>query len=539
MFKRKGTAASSGIALGMVFLYKKAYVKIDKDSKLEPVAELQRFNNAKQEAAKQLTKLFEKTRLEIGEDEAMIIDVQIMMLDDADYTETIIEVLENDRVTAEFAVHSAGERFAEFFASMEDDYMKARAVDVRDISARLVRIIQNAENDDDELKEPSIIVAEDLTPTETVKLDKDKILGFVTQKGSVNSHTAILARMLGVPTIIGADLELNNDINHKQIIIDGFSGDYIIEPDNETLSYYRKKQKEILEKNHELDSLKGLESVTKGGRKVHIYANIGSERDLDSVIKNDAEGVGLFRSEFLYLGRDSYPNEEEQFRAYKAVVEGMNSKRVIIRTLDIGADKQVDYFELPKEENPAMGYRAIRICLDRLEIFKTQLRALFRASAFGKVGIMFPMIISVEEVLKIKSVVDEVKADLTRDGISFGDAELGIMIETPAAVMISDDLAKYVDFFSVGTNDLTQYTLAIDRQNCLLDSIYDSHHKALLRMLELVADNAVKNGIWAGICGELAADTSLTEAFVNMGYTELSVSPVFVLELRKKLRSLD
>lgn len=536
MITGNGKSVFSGVAIGKVFVYHKRQEQVQNTAPQDAAIELERFRKAKETAAEQLKALFEKTRREVGEQEAMILDVQLMMMDDGDYNDAIIHMIEEENVGAAYAVALAGKQFADFFAGMDDDYMKARAADVRDVSGRLVSVLSGEKTGVAEMTEPMIIVAEDLSPSETVQFDKSKILAFVTTQGSSNSHTAILARMMNIPSLVGTKLDLDDSLGGRTMIVDGISGCYYLDPDEATLAKMREKQAECLAEKQSLDSFKGKESITSGGRRVHIYANIGNAGDLAGVIENDAEGIGLFRSEFLYLGRNDFPTEGEQFEAYRAVVSVMNGKKVIIRTLDIGADKQAEYFGLDKEDNPAMGYRAIRICLNRTDIFKTQLRAIFRASAFGTVSIMFPMIISVAEVQRIKEIVREVKHELKNEHIAFGNVELGIMIETPAAVMVSDELAKEVEFFSVGTNDLTQYTLAIDRQNRALDDIYDPHHPAVLRMLRIIAENARKNGIWAGICGELASDLTLTETFLEMGYEELSVSPVFTLELRKKVR---
>jgi phosphotransferase system enzyme I (PtsI) len=461
-----------------------------------------------------------------------------MMLDDLDYVESITNMIETQQVNAEFAVASTGDNFAQMFAAMDDDYMRERAADVKDISNRVISILQG--NSDAGLSgdEPFILLADDLAPSETVQLDKSKVLAFVTRHGSTNSHTAILARTMNIPALIGVDFP-EDGVDGQYGIVDGFDAKFFIEPDADTKTKYQKLKEENEQKKRLLQELKGKENITKDGTKINLYANIGGVSDVANVLSNDAGGIGLFRSEFLYLESEDYPTEEAQFAAYKTVAENMAGKKVIIRTLDIGADKQVDYFGLEKEENPAMGYRAIRICLDRTEIFKTQLRAIYRASYYGTIAIMFPMIISVNEVKKIKEIIAEVKAGLDADGIPYKDVELGIMIETPAAVMISDLLAKEVDFFSIGTNDLTQYTLAIDRQNPKLDNIYDSHHEAVLRMLKMVVDNGHKEGCWVGICGELGADETLTETFLRMGFDELSVSPSMILRIRDKIRNTD
>lgn len=539
MITGTGNSVFSGVAIGKIYLHQKKAAAVHKTASGTPEEELVRFHHAKQIAADQLKVLFKKTSTEVGEEEAMILDVQLMMLEDGDYNDAITQRITVERQSAACAVDQAGKQFADFFAAMEDDYMRARASDVKDISQRLIAALNGEENIFVPMEQPMIVVADDLTPSETVQFEKDKILAFVTRQGSANSHAAILARMMNIPSIVGASIELDWSLDGKLMIVDGLTGSFYIEPDKQTLQDMQAKQQAYLAQKQSLETLKGKESITQNGQRVHIYANIGSADDLSSVLANDAEGIGLFRSEFLYLGRDSFPTEEEQFEAYRTVLSGMDGKRVIIRTLDIGADKKADYFRLDEEENPALGYRAIRICLCQPDIFKTQLRAIYRASAFGRAAVMFPMIISVEEVKSAKRLVQEVQSELTAQGIAFGEVELGVMIETPAAVMISDLLAKEVDFFSVGTNDLTQYTLAIDRQNRKLEQFYNPHHPALLQMLKMVAENAHANGIWAGICGELAADFSLTEQFLQMGYDELSVSPVFVLELRKKVREIN
>ena len=457
-----------------------------------------------------------------------------MMLEDADYNDSVYNIINNECVNAEFAVATTGDNFSVMFAEMDDEYFKARAADVKDISERVIDVLSGNTSDNNIMSEPVIIVAKDLAPSETVQMDKTKLLGFVTKLGSSNSHTAILARTMNIPALIG--IEIDSEWNGKTAVIDGRRGLLFIEPDEDTLEKYKAEIEKDEEAKKLLTNLKGLKDETLDGKQIKLYANIGSVADVANVLANDAAGIGLFRSEFLYLEKTDYPTEEEQFQVYKTVVQNMAGKKVVIRTLDIGADKQVDYFNMDKEENPAMGYRAIRICLDRLDIFKTQLRAIYRASAFGSVAIMFPMIISVDEVIRIKKICEEIKSELSSNGIDYGEVELGIMIETPASVMISDLLAKEVDFFSIGTNDLTQYTLAIDRQNSKLDNIYDSHHEAVLRMIKMVIDNGHKEGIWVGICGELGADMTLTETFIKMGIDELSVSPSFILPIRKIIR---
>ncbi len=532
----KGKGVFGGIAIGKAFVFKKQELVIVRGSLDSPAAELEKYESAKALSMQQLQRLFEKTRNDVGEEEAMIIDVQMMFLEDLDFVEAITAKITQDKENAAFAVKQTGEEFANTFASMDDPYMQARSTDVRDLARRLAMNIQGMDPDGMQITEPVIIIAEDLTPSETLQFPKDKILAFVTQKGSSNSHTAILARTMNIPSLVGADIELDPAYQGQTMIVDGNSGVYYIDPDDITLDEKRRRRQAQLEQKALLNQLKGLEDITLDGRKINVYSNIGNAKDVELVLSNDSHGVGLFRSEFLYIGGSDYPTEEEQFESYKYAAEKLGGRKLIIRTLDIGADKQADYFGIPHEENPAMGYRAIRICLDRPELFKTQLRAIYRAAAYGNVSVMFPMIISVAEIRKIKEILEEVKADLTRRCVEFGELEIGIMIETPAAVMISDELAKEVDFFSVGTNDLTQYTLAIDRQNQMLDNIYDSHHPAILKMLKIIVDNAHANGAWAGICGELASDLTLTETFLKMGYDELSVSPTFTLGLRKKIR---
>lgn len=534
----EGKSVFSGIAIGRISILQKVDTSVKRVHIEDAQAEAARVEQAKDTAVAQLQKLYEKAVQEVGESGAAIFEVHQMMLDDDDYLDSIRNIIETESVNAEYAVATTGDNFAAMFAEMDDDYMKARAADVKDISDRLVRVLSGSGDGDLEASEPVIVVAEDLAPSETVQMDKSKVLAFVTRKGSSNSHTAILARTMNIPALI--NIEYDDSMNGKMAVVDGKGGCLIIDPDADTLKKYQDMKEEELRQRAMLKELKDKPTETKSGHKLHLYANIGSLSDVASVLSNDAEGIGLFRSEFIYLEKDNYPTEEEQFQIYKTVAQNMAGKKVIIRTLDIGADKQIDYFQMAHEENPAMGYRAIRICLDRPEVFKTQLRALFRASVFGNISIMYPMIISVTEVKQIKAIVEEVKKELTEQGIPFkADVEQGVMIETPAAVMISDLLAKEVDFFSIGTNDLTQYTLAIDRQNAKLDNIYDSHHEAVLRMIQMVVENAHKEGIWAGICGELGADTTLTERFVKMGVDELSVSPTFVLPVRKIVREMD
>ena len=531
----EGKSVFGGIAIGCLSIYNKKENQVKREKITDVEAEITRFTDAKETAKEQLKGFYEKAVKEVGEVNAAIFEVHQMMLDDLDYVESITNMIRTQEVNAEFAVASTGDNFSKMFAAMDDDYMKERAADVKDISNRVISILQNAENGSVTGEEPVILLADDLAPSETVQLDKSKVLSFVTRHGSTNSHTAILARTMNIPALIGIDF--SEDVNGKMGIVDGYTGTLYIEPDEEIMKKYEAKKAEDENKKRLLLELKGKENVTLDGKKINLYANIGGVADVANALSNDAGGIGLFRSEFLYLESEDYPTEEAQFAAYKTVAENMAGKKVIIRTLDIGADKQVDYFHMEKEENPAMGYRAIRICLDRPEIFKTQLRAIYRASYYGTISIMFPMIISVKEVKRIKEIVAEVKAELTAEGIPFKDCELGIMIETPAAVMISDLLAEEVDFFSIGTNDLTQYTLAIDRQNPKLDSFYDSHHEAILRMLQMVVDNGHKHGCWVGICGELGADTTLTSTFLKMGFDELSVSPAMILRVREEIRN--
>lgn len=537
MEEKSGKKIFNGIAIGKIKFYAKSENKVVR-TKIEDIeAEIARYEDAKEKATGQLNDLYEKALAEVGEANAEIFNVHAMMLEDDDYNESVHNIIKSQKVNAEYAAATTGDNFAEMFANMDDEYFKARSADIKDITERLITILCGGENTSDIGDEPVIIVADDLAPSETVQMDKSKLLAFVTRYGSANSHTAILARTMGIPAL--ANVEISKDWNGKIGIVDGYESKLIVEPELSLLEEYFKKKAVDDEQKQLLQTLKGEENVTKSGQKINLYANIGSPADLASVLENDAGGIGLFRSEFLYLESDTYPTEEEQFAAYKKVVETMGGKKVIIRTLDIGADKQVDYFELDKEDNPALGYRAIRICLTRPEIFKTQLRALFRASAYGSLAIMYPMIISVEEVRRIKEISKAVKEELIAEGIAVGEVEEGIMIETPAAAVISDELAKEVDFFSIGTNDLTQYTLAIDRQNAKLDSFYDAHHPALLRLIQQVVDNAHKEGIWAGICGELGADTSLTETFLKMGLDELSVSPGCILPVRKVVRETE
>ena len=537
MEKYTGKSIFKGIAIGKILFYQKGEQPV-KRVKIEDTAEqIKRYEDARAKAAEQLQGLYEKALKEVGEANAAVFEVHQMMLEDDDYIDSVVNIIETQQVNAEFAVATTGDNFAKMFAEMEDDYFKARAADVKDISERMVNILSGNESGGALGDEPVIVVAEDLAPSETVQMDKEKLLAFVTRLGSANSHTAILARTMNIPALIEVDIK--EEWNGKMAVVDGYTGTFYIDPDEETLKKMQEKKEEDIKARELLQELKGKEDITVDGKHIKLYANIGGVKDVTSVLANDAAGIGLFRSEFLYLEADNYPDEEAQFQAYKTVAENMAGKKVIVRTLDIGADKQVDYFNLDHEENPAMGYRAIRICLDRRDIFRTQLRALLRASAYGNIGIMYPMIISVDEVKEIKKIVESIKAELTEKGIEYGEVEQGIMIETPASVMMSRELAKEVDFFSVGTNDLTQYTLAIDRQNLALDEFYDPHHPAVLAMIKMAADNAHAEGKWIGICGELGADLELTEEFLKMGLDELSVSPAMVLPLRKKIRECE
>lgn len=535
-----GKGVSKGVAAGPISFYRRASGVIPRHEVSDTAAELERFRAARETAKEQLAKLYDKALAEAGEDAAMLFEAHQMMLDDLDFVESIEGMIENDRVNAEAAVSDTGVQFAEMFAAMDDSYMQARAADIRDIAARVVGILTGEGESGIVSDVPCIVAADDLAPSETVQLDKSLILGFITSAGSANSHTAILARTMGIPAIISAGDALQPEMEGKYAIIDGQTGEAVIEPDDAERERLLKKQAKEKALKELLDQLKGKPNVTKDGRNMMVYCNIGSPADIDAVLQNDGGGIGLFRSEFLYLQGSDYPTEDEQFEAYKTVAERMGGRRVIIRTLDIGADKQADYFHLDKEENPAMGLRAIRICLTRLEVFRTQLRALYRASAYGKIAIMFPMITSVWEVQEIKRICRNIRAELAEEGVPMADrVELGIMIETPAAVMMSAELAREVDFFSVGTNDLTQYTLAVDRQGVGLDRFFDAHHPAVLRMLRMAAENAHKAGIWIGICGELGADEELIETFLSMGIDELSVSPSAVLPLRSAIRSID
>ncbi len=538
MIKCSGKSVLKGIAIGRIYLYKKQEYVLKQETIENPEAEIERMEKAKETATEQLEELYQKALKEAGEEQAMIFDVHKMMLDDADYLDSIRGLIRDEKMNAEFAVNLTGENFAGIFASMDDEYMKARSADVLDISKRLIRILAGVGEEGIASEEPVVLLADDLSPSETVQMDKSKILAIVTKHCSTNSHTAILARSMNIPALVQTDVALLEEYSGAKAVVDGFSGTFIINPEEDVLEKSVQKKMEYEKERTALQELKGKDNVTTDGRRINLYANIGNVSDVDKVLDSDAGGIGLFRSEFIYLGREDYPTEEEQFVIYKEVLSRMQGKKVIIRTLDIGADKQVDYFKLPHEENPAMGYRAIRICLDRPEVFKTQLRAIYRASAFGTAAIMFPMIISVKEIRKIKEIVEEVKTELTKEGISFNRVELGIMVETPAAAVISDELAKEVEFFSIGTNDLTQYTLAIDRQNQNLDNFYDSHHEAILRLIKMTVENGHKEGIWVGICGELASDTTLTKTFVDMGVDELSVSPTYVLSVRKAVRDI-
>lgn len=534
----QGKSVYKGIVMGPVAVLKKNDYQVKRARIEDPEAEVKRVKEAVEVSKKQLGRLYDKAVREVGEASAAIFEVHQMMLEDEDYLESMENMIRTELVNAEYVAAATGDNFAEMFAAMDDEYMKARSADVKDISERLVRNLSGEGDNDLSSMEPSVIVADDLSPSETVQMDKEKILAFVTVHGSTNSHTAILARMMNIPALIGVPMDLNGLKTGMTAVVDGFSGQVIFEPEEDVRKETEKRMQEEAEKQKLLEELKGKENITPDGRKINIYANIGSVGDLGYVMENDAGGIGLFRSEFLYLGRNDFPTEEEQFQAYKQAVQTMAGKKVIIRTLDIGADKQVDYFNLGKEENPALGYRAIRICLKQPEIFKAQLRALFRAAVYGNLSVMYPMITSTEEVEKIYAIVAEVEEELKKQEVQYKIPEQGIMIETPAAVMISDRLAEMVDFFSIGTNDLTQYTLAIDRQNEQLDDFYNPHHEAVLRMIRMVVENAHKCGKWAGICGELGADLTLTEQFVRMGVDELSVAPSMILKLRKIVREM-
>jgi len=540
MITLSGKSAVGGVAFGKMSFYEKKEEQVRRYTVEDVAGEIARYQAGKVIAIGQLGSLYEKAVEEVGEENAAIFQVHQMMLEDLDYHESIENIITSQEVNAEYAVAVTADNFYEMFKSMDDEYMKERAADVKDVSERLIKVLEGRETVDMTSNEPSIIAAQDLAPSETIQLDKSKVLAFLTREGSANSHTAILARTMNIPAIISMGDALKNEYSGREAIVDGFTGTVYIDPDAETIALMKEKQNADLEKRQLLQQLKGKENVTLDGKKIKIYANIGNTSDVGLVLKNDAGGIGLFRSEFLYLENNNFPTEDQQFQVYKTVAQNMGGKQVIVRTLDIGADKQADYFNLPKEENPALGYRAIRICLTQKDIFRTQLRALFRASVFGKIAIMFPMIISVEEVKEIKEFMEEIKNELRQEGIPFADnIETGIMIETPAAAMISDLLAKEVDFFSIGTNDLTQYTLAIDRQNPKLDKFYNAHHEAIVRMIKMVVDNGHAEGIWVGICGELGADLDMTETFLKLGVDELSVSPSMVLSVRKKVRETD
>ena len=535
----QGKSVFGGIAIGRISVHKKDEQQVKRVRIEDSEQEILRYRQAKQTAMEQLQGLYQKALKEVGEANAAIFEIHQMMLEDDDYNESVENIIRMQQVNAEYAVASTGDNFAQMFSAMDDDYMRARSADVKDISERMLSVLGGRATGIAASGEPVIIVADDLAPSETVQLNKDLVLSFVTVHGSVNSHTAILARTMSIPALIGTAIPLTDDIDGKVGIVDGKNGCIYVDPDEDTLGRMQQLKLEEQEKKELLQTLKGRENITIDGKKIMLYANIGNSKDLAAVLQNDAGGIGLFRSEFIYLERDTFPTEEEQFQIYRTVAETMAGKPVIIRTLDIGADKKCDYFEMEPEENPAMGCRAIRICLTRPEIFKTQLRALFRASAFGNISIMYPMIISVDELRKIKTIVAEIRQELTEQGVTFGEPKQGIMIETPAAVMMSEELAKEVDFFSIGTNDLTQYTLAIDRQNPKLDAFYDPHHPAVLRMIQMVVENAHKAGIWAGICGELGADTTLTRRFLAMGVDELSLSSGSILPVRKIILETD
>lgn len=534
----RGKGVVPGIAIGRLYVFEKGKEQVEKISVADTEAEVVRFQSARGQAMEQLDKLYQDALSRVGEENAQIFDVHKMMLDDLDYIEAIEGHIREDAVNAEYAVTVTGKEFSAMFSGMDDAYMKARAVDVIDVSDRLVRLLKGKKEAGLNTDEPVILLADDLSPSETIQMDKSKILAFVTRHGSANSHTAILARSLNIPSLVNTDIAVSEQYHLREAVVDGAAGLLLLEPDAETLQKKRAEQETLILENRRLQELIGKENKTADGRSIRLYANMGNTADVDRVLENDAGGIGLFRSEFLYLGRDSFPTEEEQFEAYKEVLSRMQGKEVIIRTLDIGADKKADYFGLEPEENPALGYRAIRICLTRPEIFKTQLRAIYRASAYGNAAIMFPMIISVEEIRKIKEITEQVKTELTAENKEFCDVPLGIMVETPAAALMSGELAKEVSFFSIGTNDLTQYTLAIDRQNQKLDAFYDAHHPAVLKLIAMTAENAHKAGIWVGICGELGADATLTEVFLDMGIDELSVSPSCILKLRDKIRSI-
>lgn len=539
MEQYQGKSVFGGVVIGRIHIFSKGQQQVKRIKVQDTEAEKKRYREAVQTAIAELQGLYDKALKEVGEANAAIFEMHQMMLEDEDFTESVENIIDSQSVNAEYAVASTGDNFAQMFASMDDEYMRGRAADVKDISERLVSVLNGASRQQMDADEPVIVMAVNLAPSETVQMDKDKVLSFVTTQGSVNSHTAILARTMSIPALIGVDMPLDAELEGKFAIVDGDNGTVYIDPSEDVLAQMQEKKEQAEEKKQLLQQLKGKETITKDGKKIKLYANIGNSKDLAMVLQNDAEGIGLFRSEFLYLEKEDYPTENEQFMVYKMVAETMAGKQVIIRTLDIGADKQCDYFNMDPEDNPALGYRAIRICLTRPEVFKTQLRALYRASAFGNISIMYPMITSVWEVKQIKKIVEEVKEELRAQNIEFGEVAQGIMIETPAAVMISRELAKEVDFFSIGTNDLTQYTLAIDRQNPKLDDFYDAHHPAVLKMIHMVAQNAHAEGIWAGICGELGADLELTEQFLQMGIDELSVSPGRILPIRKIVRESE
>ena len=539
MEEYRGKSVFGGIAIGKICVYRKGEQQVKRVKTEDTEGEMQRYTQAKEEAVRQLKTLYEKAVKEVGEANAAIFEIHQMMLEDDDYNESVENIIRTQKVNAEYAVAATSDNFSQMFASMEDDYMRERVADVKDISERILAVLGGGAKSTVNTEEPVIILADDLAPSETVQLDKDKVLSFVTVHGSVNSHTAILARTMGIPALIGTQIPLDAQVDGKLAVVDGANGAVYVDPDPEILSEMQRRRQEEEEKKELLQQLKGKENITLDGKKVMLYANIGNIKDLATVIQNDAGGIGLFRSEFIYLEKEEYPTEEEQFKIYKTVAETMAGKRVIIRTLDIGADKKCSYFEMDEEENPALGYRAIRICLTRPEIFKTQLRALFRAAVYGNLAVMYPMITSLWEIKRIKEIAEEVKAELKEQNMEFRVPEQGIMIETPAAVMVSADLAKEVDFFSIGTNDLTQYTLAVDRQNPKLDEFYDPHHPAVLSMIRMTVENAHRAGIWAGICGELGADLSLTKEFLAMGVDELSVSPGRILPIRKIVLETD
>lgn len=539
MEEYRGKSVFGGIAIGKICVYRKGEQQVKRVKTEDTEGEMQRYTQAKEEAVRQLKTLYEKAVKEVGEANAAIFEIHQMMLEDDDYNESVENIIRTQKVNAEYAVAATSDNFSQMFTSMEDDYMRERAADVKDISERILAVLGGGAKSTVNTEEPVIILADDLAPSETVQLDKDKVLSFVTVHGSVNSHTAILARTMGIPALIGTQIPLDAQVDGKLAVVDGSSGAVYVDPDPEILSEMQRRRQEEEEKKELLQQLKGKENITLDGKKVMLYANIGNIKDLATVIQNDAGGIGLFRSEFIYLEKEEYPTEEEQFKIYKTVAETMAGKRVIIRTLDIGADKKCSYFEMDEEENPALGYRAIRICLTRPEIFKTQLRALFRAAVYGNLAVMYPMITSLWEIKRIKEIAEEVKAELKEQNMEFRMPEQGIMIETPAAVMVSADLAKEVDFFSIGTNDLTQYTLAVDRQNPKLDEFYAPHHPAVLSMIRMTVENAHRAGIWAGICGELGADLSLTKEFLAMGVDELSVSPGRILPIRKIVLETD